>query len=299
MHRIIKKENSGARRKEKGHFVFSEDTTYKVKKKTIMKKVVVTSENNAADREAVAIIRTGNELAKEKAFTKLYNRYFDHLVFHIMKFVNMNKEVSEDLAQETMSKAFVNIGQYDDTYAFSTWLFNIAKNLIIDKKRQGKVEVLSFEDLKAGNDGEEDTAERLFELADTSVGANAEEIIARENRQTELYLVIVSIKNEKHKAVLIACELEEKSYKEVSDELNLPVGTVKALLFRAKEEIKNFLAERKFDARVYQGLSSKDVKRKRTLSEYQKIEKTIIKSYKTESVAAVKALRAESEMVMA
>ncbi len=264
-----------------------------------MKKVVVTSENNAADREAVAIIRTGNELAKEKAFTKLYNRFFDHLVFHIMKFVNMNKEVSEDLAQETMSKAFVNIGQYDDTYAFSTWLFNIAKNLIIDKKRQGKVEVLSFEDLKAGNDGEEDTAERLFELADTSVGANAEEIIARENRKTELHLAIVSIKNEKHKAVLIACELEEKSYKEVSDELNLPVGTVKALLFRAKEEIKNFLAERKFDARVYQGLSSKDVKRKRTLSEYQKIEKTIIKSYKTESVAAVKALRAESEMVMA
>jgi len=93
--------------------------------------------------------------------------------------------------------------------------------------------------------------------------------------------------------------LEEKSYKEVSDELNLPVGSVKTLLFRAKEEIKNFLAERKFDARVYQGLSSKDVKRKRTLSEYQKTEKSIIKSYKTEAVAAVKALRTESEMVMA
>lgn len=265
-----------------------------------MKKVTVAStENMAADKESIAIIRSGNEAEKERAFTKLYTRYFDHLMFFIMPSVNLNKEIAEDLAQETMSKAFVNIGQYDDTYAFSTWLFNIAKNLVIDKKRQGKVEVLSFEDLKAGSDGEEDTAERLFEMADNSVNANAEEIIARENRKTELQLAIASIKNQKHKAVLIACELEEKSYKEVSSELNLPLNTVKALLFRAKEDIKNFLSERKFDARVYQGLSPKDIKRKRTLSEYEKTEKAIIKSLKTESVAAVKALRAESEMVMA
>jgi RNA polymerase sigma-70 factor (ECF subfamily) len=223
-----------------------------------MKKAV---DNIAEDKLAVNKMKTGTEREKDLAFTSLYNRYSQLMLFHIMRSMKGDRMVAEDLSQEIFAKAYQNINQYDGVYAFSTWLFNIAKNHIIDTKRKTKIEVLSLENLKTSSDDGEDTTERLFQLADSSLSGNTMDAITRNERIIAAREAIEAIKNPKHKLVLITCEYEDLSYEEASKKLDMPLGTVKALLFRAKQEVKEFLAERKFDSRVYKGLSPQSVQK--------------------------------------
>lgn len=218
-------------------------------------------DNIAEDKIAVNQMKNGNEREKDTAFTTLYNRYAQLLIFKIMGMMKGDRMVAEDLSQEIFTKAFLNINQYNGENAFSTWLFNIAKNHIIDTKRKTKVEVFSLENLKTSSDDGEDTTERLFQLADPCLSANTMDAITRNERIDAARQAIESIKNQKHKMVLIACEYDDLSYEEAAKKLNMPIGTIKALLFRAKQEIKEFLSERKFDSRVYKGYSPQSVQK--------------------------------------
>lgn len=180
------------------------------------------SEKALQDYELVQKALKGDE----KAFARLLNRYKDTIYFMLLKMLN-NRSDAEDLTLEAFGKAFKNLHQYSPTYAFSTWLFKIASNNCIDFLRKKKGIIISLE-----NDSEQ------IEISETarlkSKDLNPEERLIRKQKAILLRKVVRRLKP--HYQTLVELRyFREFSYEEISKELNLPLGTVKAQLFRARQ----------------------------------------------------------------
>jgi RNA polymerase sigma-70 factor (ECF subfamily) len=165
-------------------------------------------------------------LGDEKAFARLLSRYKDTIYFMLLKMLN-NRSDAEDLTLEAFGKAFKNLHQYSPTYAFSTWLFKIASNNCIDFLRKKKGIMISLE-----NDRDQ------IEITETnrikSKDLNPEERLIRKQKAILLHKVVRRLKP--HYQTLVELRyFNELSYEEIARELNLPLGTVKAQLFRARQ----------------------------------------------------------------
>jgi RNA polymerase sigma-70 factor (ECF subfamily) len=165
-------------------------------------------------------------LGDEKAFARLLNRYKDTIYFMLLKMLN-NRSDAEDLTLEAFGKAFKNLHQYSPTYAFSTWLFKIASNNCIDFLRKKKGVLISIE-----NDNEHNEISETAKLK--SKDLNPEEKLIRKQKAILLHKVVRRLKP--HYQTLVELRyFNELSYEEIAKELNLPLGTVKAQLFRARQ----------------------------------------------------------------
>ncbi|GAB1454370.1 sigma-70 family RNA polymerase sigma factor [Draconibacterium sp.] len=165
-------------------------------------------------------------LGDEKAFARLLGRYKDTIYFMLLKMLN-NRSDAEDLTLEAFGKAFKNLHQYSPTYAFSTWLFKIASNNCIDFLRKKKGVFISLE--SENEHGEMSEALRL-----KSKDLNPEEKLIRKQKAILLHKVVRRLKP--HYQTLVELRyFNEFSYEEIAKELNLPLGTVKAQLFRARQ----------------------------------------------------------------
>ena len=161
----------------------------------------------------------------EKAFARLLARYKDAIYFMLLKMVN-NRSDAEDLTLEAFGKAFKNLHQYSPTYAFSTWLFKIASNNCIDFLRKKKGTFVSIE-----NTEQNDTVEQI---KIPSKEPNPEEKLIRMQKAILLRKVVRRLKP-RYQTLVELRYFREFSYEEIAKELNLPLGTVKAQLFRARE----------------------------------------------------------------
>ncbi|NLA23730.1 MAG: sigma-70 family RNA polymerase sigma factor [Bacteroidales bacterium] len=162
----------------------------------------------------------------ESAYTKLLNKYYDSIYYLLLRRVNSEVE-AEDLAMETFGKAFSNLKQYYPKYAFSTWLFRIATNNCIDYLRKRKAITLPIE--ASSDDGDNDIVPQV-----PSQGLNPEENIIK--KQKEMFLLeIIQKLNPRYSKLVELRYYKELTYEEIAKELNLPIGTVKAQLFRARE----------------------------------------------------------------
>src|SRR5690554_597886 len=161
----------------------------------------------------------------EKAFTRLLSRYRDAIFFMLLKMVN-NKNDAEDLTLEAFGKAFKNLHQYSPTYAFSMWLFKIASNNCIDFLRRKKGSYIAIEN--------EDTDESTEAIRLKSKDPDPEEKLIRQQKAILLHHVVRRLKPRYRNPVELRY-FREFSYEEIAHELNLPLGTVKAQLFRARE----------------------------------------------------------------
>jgi RNA polymerase sigma factor (sigma-70 family) len=163
----------------------------------------------------------------EKAYTTLMNRYRNS-VFHAMfKMVN-NRDDADDLTIEAFGKAFRKLPTYAPNYAFSTWLFKIAINNCIDHIRKKRLVTLSMDDtILPDSDREFSHNIRDYE-PDPEQSMIHEQKIAHVRRLVEKMSI-------KYRTMIELRYYEELSYEEIAQELNLPLGTVKAQLFRAKE----------------------------------------------------------------
>jgi RNA polymerase sigma-70 factor (ECF subfamily) len=149
----------------------------------------------------------------------------------LLKMVN-NASDAEDLTIEAFGKAFKNIDQYAPNYAFSTWLFKIATNNCIDFIRKKKANTISLDQ----NDDDDDKAP-------TDIMApvlDPEESLIKEQK-LKLMRSIVSRLKPRYRKLIELRYFKEYSYEEISEELELPIGTVKAQLFRARELLFNIL----------------------------------------------------------
>lgn len=171
----------------------------------------------------------------QNAYALLLGRYWDSIYFMLLKMVH-NKDDAEDLTIEAFGKAFKNLHHYEPEFAFSTWLFKIANNNAIDFIRRQKGKSVPID-----NPGNAPNAENPLQLP--SDLPDPEEQLIRKQKAILLKTVVDQLKPRYSKLVKLRF-YQEYSYEEIARELQLPLGTVKAQLFRAKELLFNILRHR-------------------------------------------------------
>ena len=169
----------------------------------------------------------------QRAYAELMTRYRDSVYFMLLKMVN-NRDDAEDLTIEAFGKAFRNIKQYTPDYAFSTWLFKIATNNCIDFIRRKKKQTLSIDTGFENSEGNEITIDIKAESPDP------EENMIKKQKGVAMREVVDRLKP-RYKNLIELRYYKELSYEEIAAELDLPLGTVKAQLFRAREFLYNML----------------------------------------------------------
>jgi RNA polymerase sigma-70 factor (ECF subfamily) len=176
------------------------------------------------------------ELAKngnEKAFSSLLNRYRDSLYFMLLKMVN-NASDAEDLTIEAFGKAFRSLDSFTPDYAFSTWLFKIATNNCIDFIRKKQISPAPIDQLH--DDLEHLTVSLQSDLPDP------EETLINDQKIAVLRDIVNQLKP-RYRNLIELRYYKEYSYEEISTELKLPIGTVKAQLYRAKSLLFNIFTK--------------------------------------------------------
>ncbi len=187
------------------------------------------SEKALIDLNLVDLARKGDQ----KAYADLLGRYRDAIYFMLLKMVN-NPSDAEDLTIEAFGKAFKNIQQYTPKYAFSTWLFKIATNNCIDFIRKKRGNTIS---LDQGLDSDDSLTPSATIQSDTP---DPEANMISQQKILMMRDVVGKLKP-RYRTLVELRYFKEFSYEEISKELDLPIGTVKAQLFRARELLFNIL----------------------------------------------------------
>ena len=185
------------------------------------------SDKAKQDLRLVNLARQGDE----KAYADLMNKYKDSIYYMLLKMVN-NPSDADDLTIEAFGKAFKNIHLYTPNYAFSTWLFRIATNNCIDFIRRKKSAPTAL-------DQQQDEQENPTSNLQSSTLDPEEELI-KQQKVKHLKHVVSQLKPQYRKLIELRF-FKEYSYEEIANELNIPLGTVKAQIFRAKELLFNIL----------------------------------------------------------
>ena len=169
----------------------------------------------------------------EKAYSDLTQKYQKPLYFHVRKMIR-NPDFAEDLVQDIFLKAFKSLKNYKNDYAFSTWLYRIATNHTIDYLRKKKLETLSI------HADDSDDTHATIQLADED--SFTDEPMIRLERKNKVHEAIDQLP-EKYREVILKRHIEEKSYQEIAEEMDIPLGTVKAHIFRARELLYKYMKD--------------------------------------------------------
>jgi RNA polymerase sigma factor (sigma-70 family) len=162
----------------------------------------------------------------DAAYTRLMKKYHDAIFSFIFRMVHDREQV-EDLTQEAFIKAFASLKNFNEEFAFSTWLYKIATNNSIDFIRKRKLQMYSIDKPIESKD-----SDYTFELPDDSYEADKELI---SDQRTVLLKKAIDQLPEKYRRVIMLRHSDERSYEEIAEMLKLPIGTVKAHIFRARE----------------------------------------------------------------
>jgi RNA polymerase sigma-70 factor (ECF subfamily) len=171
------------------------------------------------DAELLEAARIGDQ----KAYTALMEKY-KKPVYHLVLRIVKSAEDAEDLMIEAFAKAFDHLDQYSPAYAFSTWLYKITSNTCIDFLRRKKIDKVSL-------DQKENTFLASLLL---STGSDPEKEMIRSQRIDKLQHAVSSM-DEIFSRVITLRYFKEYSYEEISEELDIPIGTIKVQLHRAKK----------------------------------------------------------------
>lgn len=172
------------------------------------------------------------ESGDQDAYTELVRRHQPQVYAVCMKMVR-DPETARDLAQETFVKAFGALRTFDRSYTFSTWLYKIARNACIDHFRRSKLETYSLDAPIRTREGE---MEREIE----SPIHTPERFLLLKERGRLIAEAIEGLPD-KYREVIHMRHTQELPYEEIATILDVPLGTVKARLFRARELLKKRL----------------------------------------------------------
>ncbi len=175
-----------------------------------------------------------SNLAKEKLFEEQLLPHADAL-FNFAYHLTYNEEDANDLVQETFLKAFRFINSFDSGTNAKAWLFKILKNGFINEYRRKKKEPnkVDYEDIIAYKDADEEKGGVAFDLReDIFDGMMGDEItVALDKLPVDF------------KTIILLCDIEEFSYEEIAKILDIPIGTVRSRLHRARNALKESLKE--------------------------------------------------------
>ncbi|MFN8713565.1 MAG: RNA polymerase sigma factor [Bacteroidota bacterium] len=179
------------------------------------------------------LVKRALEGSDQRAYAELMGRYRDSVYFMLLKMVN-SKDDAEDLTVEAFGKAFKRLNQYTPNYAFSTWLFRIATNNCIDFIRRKRKNTFSIDQPMSDDEGGELVLDLRSEMLDP------EESVMKKQKIAMLRDLVDKMKP-RYRTLIEMRYFQELSYEEIAQELDLPLGTVKAQLFRAREFLGNVL----------------------------------------------------------
>ena len=194
---------------------------------------MVTTEHLSEKAQKDYILVEAAKKGEQSAYAELMDRYRESIYYMMLKMVK-NADDAEDLTLEAFGKAFNRIDQYSPSFAFSTWLFKIASNNCIDFIRKKRVQVLSMDSgIQTSNGG----TMRIDAKANVN---NPEESLIYDQKVLHMRLLVSKLKP-RYRELVEKRYFEELSYEEIAVELNLPLGTVKAQLFRARDFLANMM----------------------------------------------------------
>ncbi len=175
---------------------------------------------------------------EEVAFQELLTRYRS-AIFGLCYRMTHSAEDARDLAQEVFIKVFSLLDRYDESYAFSSWIFRIATNHCIDHLRRNRLRFLSL-DGYTSPDGDQ------IEIPIPDKGARPDRVMELKEAVTKLEEVIADLPPH-YKAIILLRHDQELTYEEIATVLDLPLGTVKARIHRARAMVQQMLKTRSYD----------------------------------------------------
>jgi len=185
------------------------------------------------DRELATLAARGQELA----FRELLTRY-ERPVFSLIYRMVRDRTLAEDLAQEAFIRAFNAIGSYKTSYKFSNWILKIANNHTIDHLRKRKLDTVSIDGSPHARTADEISQSRVVI---ESRGENPEEYVEHKELGSQIEVAIGELREE-YRTVIVLRHVEGYAYDEIADVMELPLGTVKTYLHRARGELRKSLA---------------------------------------------------------
>lgn len=183
--------------------------------------------------EDFALIDKATIQKDETAYADLMKRYKKPVYHMILKMVR-NVDDAEDLTIEAFAKAFKNLHRFKKDYTFSTWLFRIATNNCIDFIRKKRLETLSLDSPFKGDDGDSIN----IDVQDTDLNPQEETI---KRQKVKLVRKFVTMLPPKYQRLVKLRYFDELSYEEIAEELEAPLGTIKAQLHRARELLQDII----------------------------------------------------------
>jgi RNA polymerase sigma-70 factor (ECF subfamily) len=189
-----------------------------------------------SDQEVVLQAREGREAAYRELIRR-YERPNFALIFRMVR----DRELAEDLSQETFVKALNAIGSYRPEFKFSSWIFKIANNAAIDHLRRRELDTLSLEGSPhaATPEAMQATALQIGNREESPLEA----VEARE-LGSAIEAAIGRLRPEYRSCILLR-HVEGRAYEEIAEILDLPLGTVKTYIHRARNELRQMLAHLK------------------------------------------------------
>ena len=167
----------------------------------------------------------------QKAYSELMSLYWSSIE-KTLSLKLVSKEDVEDLTIATFSKAFDKLDSYDDSFAFSTWIQTIASNTLIDFFRKKDQKTISIDQQK------EDEDSNNIDVVDSSL--DPENHLIRKQKNKHITVMVHRLKPH-YRELIILRYLDEMTYAEISKKLNMPLGSVKAKLFRARDLLMQIL----------------------------------------------------------
>jgi RNA polymerase sigma-70 factor (ECF subfamily) len=181
------------------------------------------------DQEVVALARLG----REAAYRELIGRY-QRPVFSLIYRLVRDREKAEDLSQETFIKVLNAIERYDPSYKFSSWIFKIAHNTSLDHLRKKEPETLSLD-----GSPHAETAAEIEASTVTAISTEESPDDYASSKELGAYLEVAMSKlRPEYRTAVILCHVEGRPYEEIAEIMEVPLGTVKTYIHRARNELK-------------------------------------------------------------
>ncbi len=185
-----------------------------------------------SDQDVILHAREG----RESAFRELIRRY-ERPVFSVIYRMIRDREMAEDLAQETFIKVLNALDRYDPKYKFSSWIFKIAHNATLDQLRKKEPDTLSLEGSPHARTQEQAEATSFTAVA---TAENPEQYTQSKELGSEIEAAIEKLRPE-YRAVIVLWHIEGRPYDEIAEILDLPLGTVKTYIHRGRNELREML----------------------------------------------------------
>jgi RNA polymerase sigma factor (sigma-70 family) len=173
------------------------------------------------------LVQTALNEKDQRAYAELMDRYRESIYFMLLKMIN-NKDDADDLTIEAFGKAFKRLHQYTPQFAFSTWLFKIASNNAIDFIRKKRIKAMSLDSGFTNSEGD------AQEISITDGGLDPIQALEKQERIEKMREIVTRLKP-RYRELIELRYFKELSYEEIAAELDIPLGTVKAQLFRARD----------------------------------------------------------------